>query len=470
MHANDTGIRVPPHSIAAEQSVIGAVLIDARAWDRISGRVKASDFYLRDHRIIFGALEALTAAQSALDVVTVSEYLDAAGTLQEASTLTCVGELAKNTPSSANAVHYAKLVREAALLRNLISAGAEIQDRAFERNGQSASELIAEAERSLSELGSLESRSSDRPREISDVISAVVGEIEAAHQQGGKIVGLPSGFSGLDAKTTGFEPGQLIILAGRPSSGKTTLAMNIAENVAVQQGKPVQVFSLEMSSNELGKRLLSSAGRLDFQRLRTGSLAENEWSKLTPAIRTLSAARLHIDDTAALSPAELRARARRAHRENGPLALIVVDYLGLMRVPGIRADNRVAEVTEISRSLKALAKELNVPVVACSQLNRSLEQRNNKRPIMSDLRDSGAIEQDADLILFLYRDEVYNPDSQHKGIAELAVAKQRNGPTGVVYLTAALERMRFENFVGDISRLKAGAGPSNTNGVDRFEY
>lgn len=381
-----------------------------------------------------------------------------------------MGTLARDTPSSANIIHYAKLVRESALLRDLISVGAEIQDGAFERNGQNAADLISEAERSLFELGSRESLGNDRSRDIRSVMSGVVEGIEVAYQQGGKIIGLSSDYPDLDAKTTGFEPGQLTIIAGRPSSGKTTLAMNIAENVAVQQGKPVQVFSLEMSSAELVKRLLSSVGHLDFQRLRAGSLGDEEWPQLTAAVNAMSAAPLHIDDTAALSPADLRARARRAHREHGPLALIVVDYLGLMRVPGIRADNRVAEVTEISRSLKALAKELNVPVLACAQLNRSVEQRANKRPVMSDLRDSGAIEQDADLILFLYRDEVYNPDSPHKGIAELAIAKQRNGPTGTVYLTAALERMRFENFVGSIPQVHTNARVGGIKGVARFEY
>ncbi len=381
-----------------------------------------------------------------------------------------IGTLATHTVSSANVARYAEIVRESARLRKLIAVGAEIQDQVFEPNGRTAGELVAEAERRLFEIAASDSRSDGRSRDMRAVLPDVVDRIETAFQAGGQIIGLPTGFEHLDAKTSGLEPGQLVILAGRPSSGKTALAINFAENVAVRQGRPTAVFSLEMSASEIGKRTLSSVGCLNFQRLRSGSLHEDEWPHLTAAVNTLSAAPLHLDDTPALSPAELRSRARKAHREHGPLALVIVDYLGLMRVPGIRADNRVAEVTEISRSLKTLAKELSVPVLACAQLNRGVEQRTNKRPIMSDLRDSGAIEQDADLILFVYRDEVYDEHSPRKGIAEIIIGKQRNGPVGTVYLMADLSCMRFYTFIGELPDARPIAKVRNLGGAKGFEY
>ncbi|MEA3277071.1 MAG: replicative DNA helicase [Pseudomonadota bacterium] len=466
----DAELRVPPHSVPAEQALLGGILLDAEAWDSVSDKIAAADFYRREHRALYTAMEALTASRSPLDAVSLSEHLERAGTLIEAGGLPYVGQLVEGVSSSANVEHYAKLVRDHAICRQLIVIGGEIQRDAYQPNGRDAAALLQDTERRIFEIAEEQSRGCGGSRPIRTVMRGVVNQIDAAFQNGGEIIGLSTGFVGLDSKTSGLQPGDLVVLAGRPSSGKTSLAMNIAENVAIEQGSPVQVFSLEMSADAIALRSLASVGRLDFQRLRSGRLKQDEWSVLPSATSKLSGAPLHIDDTPALSPTELRSRARRAYREHGSLALIVVDYLGLLRVPGIRADNRVAEVAEISRSLKALAKELNVPVLACAQLNRSLESRANKRPIMSDLRDSGSIEQDADLILFVYREEVYDENTPQKGIAEIIIGKQRNGPTGTVYLTAALERMRFESFGGQLPRPKPTGRRRSPSEAGSHEY
>ncbi|MFZ4536168.1 replicative DNA helicase [Propionivibrio sp.] len=440
-------LRIPPHSIEAEQSVLGGLLLDNAAFDKIADLVGESDFYRDEHKRIYRQIRKLLERSKPVDVVTVAESLDLAGEGGETGGLAYLGELAANTPSAANIRRYAEIVRERAILRQLVTAGDEIAGSAFNPLGRDPKQLLDEAEAKVFAIAEGGFRHQSGFQHINPLLTQVVERIQELHDRDNPsdITGVPSGYHDLDAKTSGLQPGDLLIIAGRPSMGKTSLALNMAEHVAVEVGLPVAVFSMEMGGTQLAMRMLSSVGKLDAHRVRTGRLNDDEWSRLSFALGKMHEAPLYIDETPALNPIDLRARARRLHRQCGKLGLIVIDYLQLMSSAG-HGENRATEISEISRSLKSLAKELNVPVIALSQLNRSLEQRPNKRPVMSDLRESGAIEQDADVIMFIYRDEVYNPDTPDKGSAEIIIGKQRNGPIGMVRLTFVGEYTRFENF------------------------
>ncbi|ALB23167.1 Replicative DNA helicase [Piscirickettsia salmonis] len=438
-------LKVPPHSIEAEQSVLGGLLLDQGAWDKVVSLVAAGDFYRPEHRFIFEEIQSLTDLNQPIDVITVSDALESKGELEKIGGLAYLGELAKNTPSTVNITHYAHIVHERAVLRKLIEVANGIADSAFLPEGRSSDELLDEAESKVFAIAESGAKEQTGPESIRSIFPNVLDRIDELFHSGHAITGVSSGFDDLDKMTLGLQASDLVIVAGRPSMGKTTFAMNIAEYAALHHDKPVLVFSMEMPSESLIFRVLSSQGRIDQSKLRSGQLEDEDWPKLTNAMTMLNERNnLFIDDQGSLSPAELRARARRLAREQGGLSMIIIDYLQLMQVPG--EDNRTAEISVISRSLKALAKELNVPVIALSQLNRSLEQRADKRPVMSDLRESGAIEQDADLIMFVYRDEVYNPESQDKGIAEIIIGKQRNGPIGTVRLTFQGRYTRFDNY------------------------
>ncbi len=442
-------LKIPPQSLEAEQAVLGGLLLDNTAWDTIADRLQPDHFYRKDHQIIYRAMMFLAEHSRPIDVITVSEYLSGTQELETIGGIAYLGQLAKNTPSAANIVAYSDIVLERAVLRELIHIGSEISEAACSPDGRLSHEILDLAERKVFAIAQKGARRSG-PEGIKNVVARALDKIEQRHQDGNQITGLATGFSDFDKMTSGLQPGDMVIIAGRPSMGKTTLAMNMAEHAAIRGEKTVLVFSMEMPADSLAMRMLSSLGRIDQHHLRTGKLVEDDWARLTNAVGWLGKAKMVIDETSALSPMDLRARARRVARDHSDLGLIVIDYLQLMHVPG-RLENRTAEISEISRSLKALAKELRVPVVALSQLNRSLEQRPNKRPVMSDLRESGAIEQDADLIVFIYRDEVYYEDSDSKGIAEVIIGKQRNGPIGTCRLTFSGKYTRFDNFVGQDS-------------------
>ena len=442
-------LKVPPHSIQAEQSVLGGLMLDNQTWDSVADKVVVEDFYRKDHRLIFSAIEKLAEKQDPFDVITLSESLEAIDELKSVGGLGYLAMLAKDTPTAANIVAYANIVRDRSVLRQLIHIGTDISDSAFNTEGRDTSELLECAEREVFKIAEQRQRGEQGGfKSIKNLLATAVDKIETLYEQEGNITGASTGFNDFDDLTSGLQPADLIIVAGRPSMGKTTIAMNMAENVAIKGDKPVAVFSMEMPGDSLAMRMMSSLGRIDQNKVRTGKLDDDEWPRLTSAINLLAETKLFIDDTPALTPTEVRARARRLMREHGQLGLIVLDYLQLMQSPS-SGESRVQQISDISRGLKALAKELNVPVVALSQLNRNLEQRPNKRPVMSDLRESGAIEQDADLIVFVYRDEVYNEDSPDKGIAEVIIGKQRNGPLGTVRLTFLGKYTRFENFAGD---------------------
>jgi len=441
-------LKVPPHSVEAEQALLGGLMLDNGAWDDIADLVSEDDLYRRDHRLIFTAISQLAALGSPFDVITVSEKLEGDSALASAGGLAYLGLLAKNTPSAANIKAYAAIVRDHSVARQLIRVGTKVSDSAFNREGRTTAELLDHAEQMVFEIAEQGARDRRGYASIKDILVKVVDRIDTLFQQDDPITGVPTGFTDFDDMTSGLQSSDLVIIAGRPSMGKTTFAVNIAENAAIKKGLPVAIFSMEMPGEQLAMRMMSSLGRIDQHRLRTGKLDDDDWPRLTSAVGILAETRLFIDDTPALTPTDLRARARRLKREHD-LGLIVIDYLQLMQVPGNK-ENRATEISEISRSLKALAKELQVPVIALSQLNRSLEQRPNKRPVMSDLRESGAIEQDADLIVFIYRDEVYNDDSPDKGTAEIIIGKQRNGPIGTVRLTFLGQFTRFENFIHNV--------------------
>ncbi|GAB6139316.1 replicative DNA helicase [Methylosoma difficile] len=441
-------LKVPPNSIQAEQSVLGGLMLDNQTWDAVADIVAEVDFYRRSHQLIFRTIANLASKQTPFDVITISEHLKAIGELENAGGLAYLAVMAKDTPSAANIVTYATIVRDRSVLRQLIHIGTDISDSAFNREGRETAELIENAERQVFQIAEqLQRGESAGFKPIKSLLAKAVDKIELMFEQGDAITGASTGFTDFDKLTSGLQPSDLIIVAGRPSMGKTTIAMNMAENVAIKSGKPVAVFSMEMPGDSLAMRMMSSLGRIDQHKIRTGRLDDDDWPRLTSAMSLLAETKMFIDDTPALTPTEVRSRARRLMRDHGQLGLIVLDYLQLMQSPS-SGENRVQQISDISRGLKALAKELNVPVVALSQLNRNLEQRPNKRPVMSDLRESGAIEQDADLIIFVYRDEVYNEDSPDKGIAEVIIGKQRNGPLGTVRLSFLGQYTRFENYAG----------------------
>ena len=445
-------MRVPPQSIEAEQSVLGGLLLENAAWDKISDIVGGTDFYRADHRLIFQHIMLLIENNRPADVLTVAESLERSAKLDEAGGQAYLGSLSMNTPSAANIRRYAEIVRERAIMRQLAQAGSEIADAAFNPQGREAKDLIDEAEAKVFQIAEAGVKASQGFVKIDPLLTETVERIDMLYSRENKddVIGLATGYVDLDRMTSGLQAGELIVIAARPSMGKTALAMNIVEHVALNLKKAAGVFSMEMSGSQLTLRMIGSVGRVDQHKLRSGTFEESEWPKLVEAVGKLNDSQIHIDDTAGLNSLEVRSRARRLHRQCGGLSLIVVDYLQLMSgTSSGREENRATEVAEISRGLKSLAKELKLPVIALSQLNRSVESRVDKRPMMSDLRESGAIEQDADLILFIYRDEVYNPTNEaSKGKAEIIVAKQRNGPTGPVTLTFLGKHTRFENYAG----------------------
>lgn len=442
-------IKMPPHSIEAEQSVLGGLMLDNEAWDRVSEKVVEQDFYLRSHRFIFSAMLRLAESNQPIDLITVSESLEANQQLDDIGGFAYLGEIAKNTPSAANILAYAEIVRERAVVRDMIAVAHDIADAGYDTQGRTSAELLDFAETKVFKIAEQRANANEGPEPINNILAKTIDKIDALYRspQNG-ITGLSTGYVDLDKMTNGLQPSDLIIVAARPSMGKTTFAMNLAEHAAITSDKPVLIFSLEMPSDQIMMRMLASLGRINQTKVRTGQLEDEDWARLSSAIELLNTkGKMYIDDASGLTPTEVRSRARRVAREHGGLSMIMVDYLQLMTVPGL-SENRTLEIAEISRSLKALAKELKVPVVALSQLNRSLEQRADKRPVNSDLRESGSIEQDADLIMFIYRDEVYHEDSQDKGLAEIIIGKQRNGPIGKVRLTFHGHFSRFDNYAG----------------------
>jgi len=439
-------LRLPPHSVEAEQAVLGGLLLDNSAWDKIADFISEGDFYKADHRLIYQHVSTLVAASRPADVITVAESLERNGKLDDAGGLPYLAALAQNTPSAVNIRRYAEIVRDRAVMRQLVSIGTEIAEGALNPMGKTADELINDAEAKVFAISEQGSRGRQGFVDIRPLVAQVVERIDQLHSNPSDITGTPTGYADLDRMTSGLQQGDLVIVAGRPSMGKTAFALNIAEHICLHERLPVAVFSMEMSGTQLVMRMIGSVARVDQHKVRTGRIGDDEWPRLTDAWGRLNDVPLFIDETPALNALELRARARRLHRQvGGPgLGLIIIDYLQLMSSTS-SGENRATEISEISRSLKALAKELSVPVIALSQLNRSLEQRPNKRPVMSDLRESGAIEQDADVIFFIYRDEVYNPDSPDKGTAEIIIGKQRNGPIGTVPLAFLGQYTRFDN-------------------------
>ncbi len=446
-------IAMPPHSIEAEQAVLGGLLLDANAWENLAEIVSEADFYRKDHRLLFRAIVQLIENQQACDALTLANALTAQGHLEEAGGLPYIGELVKNTPSAANIRSYGEIVRERSVRRQLARVAHDVADSAFRPDGRTPEQLLDEAERRIFEIAEQQQHGTG-PQAVKPLLKAALKRIDELYHSGGALTGLTTGFDDLDERTTGMQRGDLIIVAARPSMGKTTFAMNIVENALLSSNQPILVFSMEMPAEQLIMRILASLGRIDQTRLRTGHLHEEDWSRLTSAVSLIQGRSLYIDDSPALTPTELRARSRRLARDmGGQLGLIMIDYLQLMRVPDA-ANNRVNEISEISRSLKALAKEMSCPVVALSQLSRAVESRPNKRPVMSDLRESGAIEQDADLIMCIYRDEVYTKEeSKEKGIAEIIIVKQRNGPIGTVRLAFQGQFSRFENLAAEYQRM-----------------
>lgn len=458
-------IAVAPHSLEAEQAVLGGILLNNEYWDGVAERVQAGDFYNYAHRIIFEQMVDLARQNQPIDIITLDQLLKNKGILQDVGGFAYLAELSKNTPSAANILAYAEIVSERAIRRELISAGNKIAEISYNPKGMTVKDVLDEAERAVFHIAEKRTSSDEGPKKIDDILMQTLGRIEllSKMKNNGGVTGVSTGFIDLDRKTAGLQPSDLIIVAARPSMGKTTFAMNLCENASLldvqetdEQGnlvkkpnKPVLIFSLEMPADQIMMRMLASLSKVDQTKIRTGQIHDDEdWSRISSTMAILQQRKnIYIDDSSGLTPTELRSRARRVYKENGGLSLIMVDYLQLMRAPGF-ADNRTLEIAEISRSLKALAKELQVPVVALSQLNRSLEQRADKRPVNSDLRESGSIEQDADLIMFIYRDEVYHDNSDLKGIAEIIIGKQRNGPIGRVRLTFQGHFSRFDNYTG----------------------
>jgi replicative DNA helicase len=441
-------LKLPPHSVEAEQSLLGGLLIDNESSDKVADVITSKDFYRHDHSIIYQHIIKVIDSNQPADIVTVAESLEKNDELTSIGGLSYLGLLAENTPAASNIRGYAQIVRERSIMRNLVQVGSDIAESAYSPQGRDAQELLDESEAKIFQIADDGMRAAIGFENIQHLLPKVIKGVEKRMENKGNISGVATGYTDLDNLTSGLQPGELIVLAGRPSMGKTALALNIAENVAIDQKLPVAIFSMEMSSEQLTTRLIGSVGKVDAKKLRSGQdLDDDDWEKLTDSLGQLNDAPIFIDQGGALNSYELRARARRLQRQEGQLGLIVIDYIQLMSAAGGKqSENRATEVSEISRSLKSLAKELNVAIVALSQLNRSLESRPDKRPMMSDLRESGAIEQDADVILFIYRDDQYNEDSPDKGLAEIIISKQRNGPTGKIKLTFLGQYTRFENY------------------------
>ncbi|MDG2518158.1 MULTISPECIES: replicative DNA helicase [Lysobacter] len=441
-------LRVPPQSIEAEQAVLGGLMLAPDSWDRIADQLSDQDFYRRDHQLIFRAISELAEKNRPFDAVTLGEWFESQGLSEQVAGGAYLIELATNTPSAANIAAYAEIVRDKAILRQLIDVGTGIVNDGFQPDGRDSAEILEEAERQVLAIAQANTNGKTDFTPVTKALSEAFDTLQTRYTNGSGVTGLSTGYTELDMMTAGLQKTDLIILAARPAMGKTTLALNMAETAAFRSKLPVAVFSMEMSASQLAMRLISSVGRVNAQRLRTGQLEDEDWSRVTGAIRQLREVKIFIDDEPGLSPVKLSAKARRLKREHG-LGLIVIDYLQLMSVPG-NSENRATEISEISRSLKGLAKELQVPVIALSQLNRSLETRTDKRPVMADLRESGAIEQDADMIMFIYRDDYYNKEnSPDKGLAEVIIGKQRSGPTGSIKLKFFGEYTRFDNLSHD---------------------
>jgi len=446
-------LKTPPHSIEAEQSILGGLMLDNSKWDVVGDKVLEEDFYRQDHRMIYRVVSRLANAGEALDVVTVAEELERTDELENSGGMAYLGQLVEKTPSASNVRAYAEIVHERAVLRRLIGVSGEISDSAFNPKGRKTSDLLDEAERKVFQIAESRSGQEGGPESVNPILTKTLEKIDELFNADGDITGVTTGFKDLDEMTSGLQPSDLVIVAARPSMGKTAFAMNLVESVLIKGEKPVLVFSMEMPSDSLLMRMISSLGMINQTRVRSGQLEEDDWPRLTSAVSMLKDRPLYIDDTAGLSPTELRSRARRVQRElKQDFGMIMIDYLQLMQIPGSN-EGRTAEISEISRSLKALAKELNCPVVALSQLNRALEQRTDKRPMNSDLRESGAIEQDADVIMFIYRDEYYNEESPDKGLAEIIIGKQRNGPIGKIKLSFQGQYTKFN----DLSHVDYGS-------------
>ena len=444
-------LRIPPHSIEAESSVLGGLLLDNGAWDRVGDVLIDSDFYRYEHRLVYAAVGKLVGESKPADVITVHEELQRQGKGEEIGGLAYLNALAQYVPSAGNIRRYAEIVRERSILRQLVSASDDIATNAFNPKGRAVATILDEAEGKIFKIGEQSSRMKQGFQGMDSLVVQLLDRVQEMADNPNDVTGVPTGFYDLDRMTAGLQGGDLVVLAARPSMGKTAFAINIAEHVALNEGLPVAIFSMEMGAAQLAVRIVGSIGRIDQSHLRTGRLTDEEWPRLTEAIERLRNVSLHIDETPGLTPAELRANARRLARQCGKLGLIVVDYLQLMTGSSSVDENRATELGEISRGLKALAKELQCPVIALSQLNRSVEQRTDKRPMMSDLRESGAIEQDADIIMFIYRDDYYNKDSREPGVAEIIIGKQRNGPTGTVKLAFLKPLTRFESLAAGSS-------------------
>ncbi len=439
-------LRIPPHSVEAESSVLGGLLLDNMAWDRVGDLLKEADFYRHEHQLIFTAISVLINNSKPADVITVHEQLQTVGKSDLVGGLIYLNTLAQYVPSASNIRRYAEIVRERSILRKLVTASDEISTNAFNQQGKTVERILDEAEAKIFAIGEEGSRNKQGFQSLDTLVIDLLDQVQEKADNPMDVTGIPTGFADLDRMTSGLQAGDMIVLAARPSMGKTSFAVNIAEHVALNEGLPVAIFSMEMGAAQLAVRIVGSIGRVNQGNLRTGKLTDEEWPRLTEAIERLRTVSLHIDETPGLTPTELRANARRLARQCGKLGLIVVDYLQLMSGSGAgSADNRATELGEISRGLKMLAKELQCPVIALSQLNRSVEQRTDKRPMMSDLRESGAIEQDADIIMFIYRDDYYNKESKEPNVAEIIIGKQRNGPTGSVKLYFQKNQTRFEN-------------------------
>ena len=444
---------IPPHSMEAESSVLGGLLLDNKSWEQVADLLSEGVFYRYEHRQVYLAIQALINASRPADVITVYEHLQSIGKAEEVGGLGYLNSLAQYVPSASNIRRYAEIVRERAILRKLVTASDEIATNAFNTQGKPVPQILDEAEQKIFQIGEEGSRLKQGFQSMDQLAVILLDRVNQMADSPNDITGVPSGFVDFDKMTSGMQAGDLIVLAARPSMGKTALAINIAEHVALNEGLPVAVFSMEMGASQLAIRIVGSIGRIDQQRLRTGKLNQEEWPRLAEAIEKLRNVSLHIDETPSLTPMELRANARRLARTCGKLGLIVVDYLQLMsgNTSSNNGDNRATEIGEISRGLKMLAKELQCPVIALSQLNRSVETRTDKRPMMSDLRESGAIEQDADVIMFIYRDDYYNKDSKEPGVAEIIIGKHRNGPTGTVKLAFLKPLTRFESLASGYS-------------------
>ncbi|KQW55281.1 replicative DNA helicase [Variovorax sp. Root411] len=441
-------LRIPPHSIEAESSVLGGLLLDNGAWDRMGDLLVDGDFYRHEHKLIYAAIGGLINATKPADVITVYEQLQNLGKADEIGGLVYLNSLAQYVPSASNIRRYAEIVRERSILRKLVSAADEIATQAFNPQGKQVDKILDEAEQKIFNIGEEGTRMKQGFQSMDSLVVELLDRVTEMAENPNDITGIRTGFHDFDKMTSGLQAGDMIVLAARPSMGKTSLAINIAEHVALEEGLPVAVFSMEMGASQLAVRIVGSIGRIDQGHLRTGKLSDEEWPRLTEAIEKLRTVSLHIDETPGLSTSELRANARRLARQYGRLGLIVVDYLQLMSTSSSGDENRATAVGEISRGLKMLAKELKCPVIALSQLSRGVESRTDKRPMMSDLRESGAIEQDADIIMFIYRDDYYNKESKEPGVAEVIISKHRNGPTGTVKLAFLKPITKFENLVG----------------------